>query len=175
MNKTGILSLAAIAMAAATGGCGYHVSGHGDLLPKDIKTIAVPAFSNATTRYKLTDHLAQAITREFISRTHYRVVSDPSQADAVLHGSVINYTVFPTVFDTTTGRSTGVQMNVTLRISLVNRATGAVIYDQPSFEVHQRYEISSQPQNYFDESGAALDRVSEEVAHSVVSAILEVF
>ena len=41
-------------LLAALGGCGYHTSGHADLLPKRIKTIAVPAFDNATTRYRLT-------------------------------------------------------------------------------------------------------------------------
>ncbi len=174
MSKARIGLAPAAAILAAAAGCGYHVSGHGDVLPKDLKTIAVPAFSNGTTRYKLTDHLAEAVTREFISRTRYRVVSDPGQADAVLHGSVVNYVAVPIVFDTTTGRSTGVQMNVTLQISLVNR-DGKVIYNRPSFEYHQRYEISIQPQAYFDESDAALDRVSKEVARSVVSAILEAF
>ena len=32
-------------MALTGGGCGYHVSGHADMLPKTIKTIAVPAFN----------------------------------------------------------------------------------------------------------------------------------
>src|ERR1035441_9054724 len=36
-----------LAMAA---GCGYHVSGHGDMLPKTIHTIAIPAFGNVTSR-----------------------------------------------------------------------------------------------------------------------------
>src|SRR5438552_767428 len=49
--------------------CGYHVAGKADLVPKNVKTIAIPAFTNVTTRYKLTDRLPEAITREFISRT----------------------------------------------------------------------------------------------------------
>ena len=42
---------------------------------------------NATTRYKLTDQLPQAIAREFITRTRYRVTSDAETADAVLDGT----------------------------------------------------------------------------------------
>jgi len=156
-------------------GCGYHVSGHGDLIPKNIKTIAVPAFDNVTTRYKLTGWLPAAITREFISRTRYKVVADPNQADAVLRGAVINYFSFPTISDQATGRAAGVQLSVILQITLSNRATGAVLYSRPNMEVRQRYEISIDQAKYFEESDIALDRVSREVAKSVVSAILEAF
>jgi len=44
------VALAAAAMCLAS--CGYTVSGHTDLLPKTIQTICVPAFANATIRYK---------------------------------------------------------------------------------------------------------------------------
>jgi hypothetical protein len=60
-------------------GCGYHVSGHGDLMPKTIKTIAIPAFGNITVRYQLARLLPADITREFLSRTHYAIVADPAR------------------------------------------------------------------------------------------------
>src|SRR5258705_12217474 len=69
-------------------GCGYHVGGHTNLLPKTIQTIAIPVFGNATTQPKLPVLLTADITREFISRTRYTVVHDASQADAVLTGAV---------------------------------------------------------------------------------------
>ena len=105
-------------------GCGYHVAGKADLVPANIHTIAIPAFANITTRYKLTDHLPQAISHEFIARTRYQVVNDPDQADAVLRGSVINYASYPTLFDQKSGRASGLQVNVTMQVSLVERATG---------------------------------------------------
>ena len=57
------------AFALALSCCGYHVAGHGDLMPKTIQTVCVPAFKNATSRQKLSDRLPEAIAREFISRT----------------------------------------------------------------------------------------------------------
>jgi hypothetical protein len=42
-------------------------------------------------------------------------------------------------------------------------------------EFRERYEISVNPQQYFDESQAALQRLSRDVARTVVSAILENF
>jgi outer membrane lipopolysaccharide assembly protein LptE/RlpB len=159
--------------------CGYHVAGQADMVPKSVKVIAIPAFDNITVRYKLTDQLPNAIAHEFISRTRYRVVSDPQQADAVLKGAVVNYTSFPTVFDQTTGRASGLQVNVRLQVSLVERATGKVLFSRPSYEYHQRYEISvsgaNAAQQYFEESSTALQRLSGDVARDIVSAILENF
>lgn len=154
--------------------CGYRVSGHADLLPKTIKTIAIPAFTNNTTRYKLTDRMAIALQREFLARTRYRVVNDPAEADAVLRGSVVNYFAFPTIVDPSSGRSTGVQIHVILSMTLADRA-GTVLFNRPNFEIRERYEISVQGESYFEESDVALDRISRQVARSVVSAILENF
>ncbi len=168
------LILASALMLSASG-CGYHVSGHADLLPAKIKSIAIPAFGNVTTRYKLTDQLPAALTREFISRTRYRVVADPNEADAVLTGTVANYLSNPTVFDPSSGRASGVLVYVYLQVTLRDRATGTVLYSQPNLEFRQRYEISVDQQAYFDESDPAMQRLSQDVARAVVSGVLEAF
>ena len=166
-----LLALAAVVV----NGCGYHVSGHADLLPATIKTISIPAVTNLTNRYKLSDRLASTLTREFISRSRYRIVTDPNQADAVLRAAVINYYSYPVVSDQKTGRANSVQLSAILQINLTERTTGKVLYTQPRMEVRQRYEISVDQLEYFEESDIALDRLSREVAKSVVSAILEAF
>ena len=65
--------------------------------------------------------------------------------------------------------------NVTLSVTLTERATGKVLYTRPSFEMRQRYEISIDPQKYFEESDTALDRLCRDTARTVVSGILENF
>lgn len=156
--------------------CGYHVStGRATLLPKTIHTIAIPAFANVTTKYHISDALSAAITREFISRTRYQIISDPAQADAVLAGAVVNFFAFPAIFDASTGRATSVQALVILQVSLRERATGAILYNQPNLEFRERYTISVDSRAYFDESTIAMDRLSRDVARTVVSAILENF
>lgn len=165
----------ALLIAALWAGCGYRVAGKADLLPRHIETIAIPAFGNVTTRYKLTDRLPAAIGREFLSRTRYRVVADPAQADAVLEGSVVSYNAWPTIIDPATGRSTGVQVSVILNVALKERVTGEVLYARMSMEARERYEISVDQMAYFEESDPALERLSRDVARSVVSAVLEKF
>jgi hypothetical protein len=157
-------------------GCGYRVSGHADALPSHVRTIAVPAFHNITTRYKLSDRLSGAITREFITRTRYQVVPNEGEADAVLRGSVLNFLSFPNVVDDqVTGRATGVQVMVYLQLSLVERQSGKVLYSRPNMEVRQRYEIAIDQNAYFEESDIALERLSRDVARAVVSGVIEAF
>jgi outer membrane lipopolysaccharide assembly protein LptE/RlpB len=165
-------ALLPLALAAVTG-CGYHVSGHGDLMPKTVHTIAIRDFANSTTRYKLARTLPSDLGREFITRTKYRIVDDPEHADAVLTGVLNNYVAYPTI--SAGGRSTTVEAVVTVSVTLTNRATGAVIFTRAASEFRERYEISGDPKAYFDESGTGMTRLSKDVARSVVSAILEAF
>ena len=168
-------SALAVGLLAAAAGCGYHVSGTTDLLPKTIHSIAIPAFENQSARYKLTDRLPEAISREFIARTRYRIESDPEKADAILRGAVTNYIAYPTIIDQATGRASGLQTNVVMQISLIERSTGKVLFSRPGFEMKQRYEVSIDPRAYFEESEVALSRLSRDVARDLVTAILENF
>lgn len=170
--RLGVLATMAV---LTTAGCGYHVAGRADLLPKELHAIAIPAFANATTLYTLTQSLPQAIGREFIRRTRYRIVADPAQADAMLEGAVLQYFSYPTVFDARTGRASGVQMILVLDIKLRDVRTGGILFQRPAMQVQNHYEISSDQTAYFEESDAALERLSGEVARAVVSAILENF
>lgn len=161
--------------ATALTGCGYRVAGKADLLPKNLRTIAIPAFSNPTTRYRLTERLPAMLTREFIRRTRYEVITDASQADAVLTGAVVGYNAFPTVFDQRTGRAASVQVMIVLQVKLTERATGNILFERQNFEARQLYEISVDPLSYFEESSTALDRLAMDVSRQVVSAVLENF
>jgi hypothetical protein len=163
------------AFAAISAGCGYHVGGKAQWMPKSVNTIAIPAFGNGTLRYKLARLLPQDIASEFHTRTKYNIVADPSQADAVLKGTLASMNAYPIIFDPASGRATGVEVVVTIQITLTDRASGKVLFTRPGLEFRERYEISADPQTYFDESGTAIERVARDAARSVVSAILENF
>jgi hypothetical protein len=162
-----------LAAAALAGGCGYHLAGRGALIPATVHTIAVQPFGNATARYKLARLLPADISRELISRTGYRLVEDASQADAVLTGALTNFSAYPII--TADNRATTVQAIVTLHVKLTDRATSRPIYERLGAEFRERYEISIDPAAYFDESGTAMERLSRDVARTVVSGILNGF
>ena len=87
----------------------------------------------------------------------------------------MNFFAYPTTFDPQTGRAAGVQVIVYLALSLRDRATNTVLFDRPHMEFRQTYEISVDPATYFDESDVAMDRLSREVARTVVCAVRENF
>lgn len=155
--------------------CGYHVGGKADLVPKGVQTIAIPAFQTPSTRYRLVDVLPQQIGREFAARTRFRIVNDPGEADAVLNGRINTVQISPAVSDPTSGKATSININVVIALDLVERSTGRVVYSRPTFGFHQTYEVALDPHQVFDESGPALDRLSRDLAHDVVSSIVENF
>lgn len=145
------------------------------MVPKGIQTIAVPPFANTTTHYALTDQLSKAISRELMERTRFHVDNDAGSADAVLKGSINRVSAYPVISDPTTAKATTMQLSVNVAVELVERATGKVLYANKSLDVRTYYQIAIDPHQYFDESGPALDRLTRELAASVVSSVVENF
>jgi len=168
------LRTAPLIFACLLASCGYHLAGQADLVPKTVVTIGIPAFSNGTTRYKLSDWLPEAISKEFIARSRFRV-ANAGRADAVLRGSILTYSSNPVLFDQKTGLATSVEIHVALQVTLTERTTGKVLFTRPRLDITDSYEIPIQAGQYFDESDSALDRVSKRVAQQLVSAILNNF
>jgi len=166
-----------LVLALAAAACGYHVGGHAspDLMPANIKTIAIPPITNNSMRPKLPALLAADLTHEFHARTKYIIVSDPTQADATLKAVIAKFVNFPTIADPTTGNATGAGCVVTMNLTLTDRRSGKVLFSQVGTEYRERYEISLDPKTYFDESDTALVRLSRDLANGIVTAILEKF
>ncbi len=156
-------------------GCGYHVGGQADLVPKSVRTICVPPFKNRTKQYRMVDTLPNAIGREFKARTKYVIVNDPLEADAVLTGEVTNVLIVPSVYDPSTGTATLVQIYAYMNISLTERVTKKVLYSKVNLVYRDNAEIAPTASKYFDETDFAVDRLSKGIAGQIVSAIVEAF
>ena len=163
-------------LAISIAGCGYHVGGQGDLIPKNVKTIAIPEFTNGTVQYQVAPLITADVVREFHSRTHYTIVTDRDYADAVLTGGVVRFDVLGGITtDPVTNRATSSQIVLNIQFTLTDRKTGKVIYQRSGYEFRERYEISTSLPTYFDESSPAMKRVTRAAAAAVVTSILEAF
>ncbi len=162
----GLLSLA---------GCGYHVAGTSARLPAGIHTIAVPAFENKTTTYRIEQRLTEAVVHELLARTKYQVAPEPSAGDAVLLGSVLTISGAPVIFDNATGRATTVLVTVTMAVRLEDETTGNILYRNDNIVFREPYEISTDVASFFEEEGPALDRMSRDFAARVVAEVVEGF
>jgi outer membrane lipopolysaccharide assembly protein LptE/RlpB len=158
---------------AIGGGCGYHVAGKSDALPKGIHTIAVPALENKTSSYRIEQRLTRATVHEFLAKTSYRVVSNPADADAVLRGKVLSVEAVPLLFDTSTGRATTMLVQVKCEVTFEDSATGKVLYHSDNFVFRNQYELSTDVTSFFEEQDPALDRVAQDFASRLVAAVTE--
>lgn len=154
-------------------GCGYHVAGKSDSLPKSIHVIAVPALENKTTSYRIEQRLTAATVHEFLAKTSYRVVPDPANADAVLRGKVLSLEAVPLLFDTATGRATAMLVTVKCEITFEERESGKILYHSDNFLFRNQYEISTDVKSFFEEQDPALDRLAQDFATRLVAAVIE--
>ena len=155
--------------------CGYRVAGRGDRLPPDIKTVAVPTFENKTGRFRIEQNLTAAVTREFIERTRFRVTPNPAGADAVLKGIVKDTRTGVITFDLSTGRATALQVQVTVDVKLEDLHTHKVLFANPNYTFREEYQVSQNTSALFEEDQPAVERLSRDLARTLVTAILENF
>jgi outer membrane lipopolysaccharide assembly protein LptE/RlpB len=155
-------------------GCGYHTAGKANLLPSDLRTLAVPAFVNQTQTYKIEQLLTAAVVQEFSTRTTYRVVTQPDSADAVLRGTVLTTSTTPLTYDSKTGRAASVLVIVSMSVSLKDKQ-GKVLYQNPSYVFREQYQVSQELSSFFEEDSPAFQRLSREFARTLVSNVLEAF
>ncbi len=173
------IAIALMSAAMWSAGCGYHVAGRSNALPKSIHVIAVPALENKTTSYRIEQRLTTATVHEFLAKTSYRVVPDPANGDAVLRGKVLSLEAVPLLFDTATGRATAMLVTLKCEITFEERETGKILYHADNFIFRNQYEISTDPgnpdsvKNFFGEQDPALDRMARDFAERLVAAVVE--
>ena len=169
------MSRAALAvLVLLSTGCGYHTAGKANLLPSDLRILAVPAFVNQTQTYKIEQLLTAAVVQEFSTRTTYRVVTQPDSADAVLRGTVLTTSTTPLTYDSKTGRAASVLVIVSMSVSLKDKQ-GKVLYQNPSYVFREQYQVSQELSSFFEEDSPAFQRLSREFARTLVSNVLEAF
>ena len=164
---------AAVAMLLA--GCGYHVAGRGSRLPGNLKTIAVPALENRTPRYRIEQRLTEAVVRELLARTSYRVVSNAAVADAVLRGQITGLESSAVLFDTATGRATTMVVTVRAAVRLEESGTKNILYRNDNFLFREQYQISTDVASFFEEQDPALERLARDFAARLVASLLANF
>lgn len=166
--------LFALSFALLLAGCGYHVAGRGDALPKSIHTVAVPAFENLTTSYRIEQRLTSATVHEFIAATSYRI-SSANSADAVLRGKVLTVEAAPLLFDTRSGRATTMLVTVRCEVTLTQTDTQKVLFHTDKFIFRNEYEISTDIKSFFAEQDPALDRLAHDFAQRLVASVVQNF
>ena len=177
-RRTFITLLPALA-GAASASCGYSLAGRGSFLPDYIQTIGIPQFVNTTPVYELEQVFTERVRTEFINRGKYKVLPEATGVDALLAGEILTLQLTPASF-TDQQQASRYTFTITAKIEFRDLKTNTVLWDNPQWVFREEYEATSvsdalDVNAFLGQESGALERVAEEFAKSVVSAILEAF
>lgn len=160
-------------VSAGLTGCGYHTLGAATHLPADAHTLAVPVFKTRTDTYHNEVVMTEAVIREFAARSRLRVTpSTASDSDVVLHGTILQESVAPLTYNTSTQQSSSFLITMVVAVTLTER-DGHVLYENKNYVFRQQYQSTTDLPVYFDESPAAVERLSRDFARALVADVLE--
>jgi Lipopolysaccharide-assembly len=165
--------LLAVLLALTLAACGYRLAGKATAIPANIDSVAIPVFVNKTMKYRLEQRLTSAVVDEFIARTRYRVVPEPSAAKALLKGEVTEFTSTPVIFAGAAGST--FLVTVRMSVSLKDVSTQKLLFENNNFYFREEFELSRDAREFFPEEGPAMDRLAKEFSRTLVSSILESF
>src|SRR5215217_2415606 len=163
----------AIALSLMVDVCGYKPAGKGKALPADIKTIAVPVFQNSSLKYRVEQRFTQAVIEEIIKRARaLRITTKAEDADAVLNGDIRSFRAAGSLLDER-GRTRVWDVRIVINITLRDQRTRKILFQDPRLIFEGEYELSDDPQSFFNEENPAVDRIAKAFAQTVVSTIME--
>lgn len=180
MNPTRrlVIRLAVSGLLLPLAGCGYSLAGRGSFLPDTIKVIGIPTFINDTPVYDAERRITDRVRSEFIGRGKWTIKPESTGADAVVTGEITSITLTPAAF-TDQRQASRYVLTLTAKIEFKDLKTDKILWSNPSMQFREEYEITNtttpDATTFFGQDQNALDRVAQEFARAVVSAILEAF
>jgi outer membrane lipopolysaccharide assembly protein LptE/RlpB len=170
---TAVVSAALVLVSLS--GCGYHTLGAATHLPPDVKTLAVPVFATRTEANGTEQALTEAVVREFATRTRFRVTTDAgTDADAVLHGIILNQTTTPLTYNAATQQSSSFVIIIVASVTLTGR-DGRIFYQNKNYVFREQYQSTTNLPTFVREDPAAIRRLSRDFARQLVADVLEGF
>ena len=167
-----------IVLALTASGCGYALAGRGSFLPDYIRVVGIPPVENRTS-VPVEQVLTERIRSEFIGRGAYVVRPDSTGADAVLTSEVTAISVQPVGFNEQQLGSRYL-ITLTMRVQFTETRTNDVLWSNDALTFREQYELSArtgtvEAATFFDQERSSLERISADIARTVVTAILEAF
>jgi outer membrane lipopolysaccharide assembly protein LptE/RlpB len=158
------LLLLLLLYVAALGGCGYTVRG---TLPAHIQTIAVPIFRNRTQEPGVESLITRAVVEAFSTNGRLRVVGS-EQADAILDGEIIGYTIASVAFD----RDANVRLYrliVTANLRLRDMRQQTVLFQQNDVREQADFRVQDAVSQTIAREETALRTAATDIGRAIVN------
>jgi hypothetical protein len=175
-----VAALCVVLAGLALPGCGYSLAGRGSFLPDYIRVVGIPALVNNSTFFQVEQILTEKIRTEFIGRGRYNVVPGSEGADAVVTGAVTSITVQPVGF-TEQQLASRYVFTLTMRVEFTDARTTKVLWSNQALTFREEYELATRSNialegaTFLSQERNSFDRIADDVARTVVTAIVEAF
>ena len=178
--KMKLLSRIALVVALAVhSGCGYSLAGRGSFLPAYIQRIGVPQFINNTAVFDLDRQVTERVRSEFIGRGKWTIVPDASGVDGLVTGTITSVFLTPVAFNTGQTQATRYALTISASVEFKDMRTNKVLWTNPSMQYREEFAPNStnalDTTTFLGQDVNARERMANEFARALVSAILEAF
>ena len=165
-------------------GCGYHFRATGEPLGVTIQSLSIPLFTSTSSERGFEADFTRVIREEFISHGGIPIVPEEN-ADVVLIGRVYEIKAEPLSYSyseqnvkghTTTYEETGKRrLRVMLDVSLVDRVSRKVIWQDKAMEAKAGFEVGRDPlaNRYYQQQ--ALEKIADRLAKRIYMKTMERF
>lgn len=165
--------------AVVSAGCGYTLAGRATNIPEDVRRIHIETLVNGTSRPQVEQILTQAISEEMVTRRRFNLVNSSAEADGILSGKVLSFSVRPLTFDTN-GLADNFEIVVTADMTFARPPAptgdeGEVLWNNSRYVFRQDYTLEEENVPYFDRETLAIEETSERFAKTMVTDLLEGF
>jgi len=160
------LVLAALLLA----GCGYGTRG---TLPDHIKTVAVPIFKNRTLEPGVESAITSGVVNAFTNGGRVKVVP-LDQADAILDGEVVGYSLEGLAFD----RNANVRayrLRLVLNVEFRDVRRSALLWRQEGLEETSDFQVEGQVSDTVARGQGAVLQAASEIGRKVVTLAVDRF
>jgi len=159
-----------MALLALAAGCGYSWRG---TLPPHIKTVGVPVFANRTQWPNIEAALTAAVANAFAADGRLKVVN-PSEADAILEGEIINYQVTVLAFDSNANPQQ-YRLFVTVSVRFRDVRRGVILFEQRGLQERVDYLAAPVVADTIARQDAAIVPVAQIIGRDIVARAVDPF
>jgi outer membrane lipopolysaccharide assembly protein LptE/RlpB len=168
-RRKGLAAILVLAVTAA--GCGYSLR---PSLPGNIKTVHIPTLQNRTQEPGIEDFVTQALTTALVTSGVARIAQNAEQADAILDGAIVEYTLTSLAFDRT-ANVTQYRLQIALALTLKDRRSGDVVWRQDRIGERADFPVAGQVSTTIALEQDAVRRAAVNISRAIVSLAFEGF
>ena len=169
--RSRVTSYAVLFSLLVISGCAAPYTPAPQVLPQNIRKVAVENFKNSTVYYGMEDKLTTAISNEFLRDGRLAVVN-PDQADGILRGVITRYVLEPLTYDENHVVKE-YKLWLLVDVSLIDRLKNEVIWQEKNLEGNYRFFTANIPGGLTEE--AAREIIWGKMARNILKRTVEGF